>query len=77
MLSIWKKIINEGQVTLKDFPDSVLAKLREYTDEVIQELVEDNEDCRKIYQSFDKFRKSMGLWSSISEKNYYQKLMTS
>ena len=71
-----EKIISEGQVTLREFPDTVLEKLRAYTNEVIEELVEENADCQKIYQSFDKFRKTLGLWSSISEKEYYQKLMT-
>ena len=71
------KILEEGSVQLKAFPDEVLSKLREYTDEVLQELVEQDQDCRKIYQSFDKFRKGMALWSSLSEKNYYQNLMTS
>jgi TRAP-type mannitol/chloroaromatic compound transport system substrate-binding protein len=71
------KILEEGSVELKAFPDEVLTKLREYTDEVLQELVAQDQDCRKIYQSFDKFRKGMALWSSLSEKNYYQNLMTS
>lgn len=71
-----QKIVNEGEVELKGFPEPVLEKLREYTEEVIQELVEENQDCRKIYESFNGFRKGMGLWSIISEKNYYQKLMT-
>jgi len=70
------KIIEEGQVSLKSFPDSVLNQLRMYTDEVLAELTAENEDCRKIYASFDKFRRKIGPWSSISEKNYYQKLMT-
>jgi len=70
------KIIEEGQVNLKSFPDSVLNQLRTYTDEVLAELVAENKDCRKIYESFDKFRRKISQWSTISEKNYYQKLMT-
>lgn len=70
------KILNEGEVSLKAFPGEVLNKLREYTNEVLAELVDENEDCRKIFQSFDKFRRGIGLWSTISEKNYYQNLMT-
>jgi len=70
------KILKEGEVSLKAFPDEVISALRQYTNEVIQELTEDNEDCRKIYQSFDTFRKNIALWSTISEKNYYQILMT-
>ena len=70
-----KKIINEGKVTLKAFPDSVLEGLRGYTTEVLTELTEQNEDCRKIYQSFENFRQGLSEWSNISEKKYYQQLM--
>jgi len=72
-----EKIISEGNVSLRSFPDPVLDKLRVLTQEVMNELVEENEDCRKIYQSFDDFRKNIAQWSEISEKTYYQKLMTS
>ena len=71
------KIVEEGKVELKSFPEPVLDQLKFYTQEVINELVEENEDCRKIYASFDQFRRGLGHWSSISEKNYYQKLMSS
>ena len=71
------KILQEGKVDLRSFPDEVLGTLREYTSEVLNELVAENDDCRKIYQSFDKFRRDIALWSSLSEKTYYQKLMTS
>jgi TRAP-type mannitol/chloroaromatic compound transport system substrate-binding protein len=71
------KIISEGEVSLKSFPDSVLEKLRGYTDEVLEELAAENDDCRKIFHSFDKFRKGIANWSVIGEKNYYNKLMTS
>ncbi len=70
------KIIEEGQVSLKAFPDPVLERLREYTNEVIAELIEKDEDSRKVYASFDKFRKGINRWSTISEKNFYNKLMT-
>ena len=70
------KIIEEGEVSLKSFPDPVLERLREYTNEVIAELVEQDEDSRKVYESFDKFRRGLNRWSTISEKNFYNKLMT-
>jgi TRAP-type mannitol/chloroaromatic compound transport system substrate-binding protein len=71
-----EKIRQEGKVSLKAFPDEVLNTLRTYTNEILEELTEENADCRKIYQSFDEFRRGMGLWSTLSEKTYYQKLMT-
>lgn len=70
------KIINEGQVSLRPFPDPVLEKLRAYTDEVLAELIAENQECKKVFDSFDTFRRRVNLWSAISEKNYYQKLMT-
>ncbi|GJM30233.1 MAG: C4-dicarboxylate ABC transporter [Cyclobacteriaceae bacterium] len=69
------KIISEGEVSLKSFPDQVLETLRGYTEEVLAELASENDDCRKIFDSFDKFRKGIAHWSTISEKNYYEKLM--
>ncbi len=71
------RILQEGKVDLRSFPDDVLDKLRTLTTEVLEELVEEHEDCRKIYQSFDKFRRDIALWSTLSEKTYYEKLMTS
>jgi TRAP-type mannitol/chloroaromatic compound transport system substrate-binding protein len=70
------KIIEEGEVRLKSFPDSVLERLREYTNEVLAELVEQDENSRKVYESYDKFRRGLYRWSTISEKNFYNKLMT-
>ncbi|MDH3709823.1 MAG: TRAP transporter substrate-binding protein DctP [Cyclobacteriaceae bacterium] len=69
------KIMEEGNVDIRPFPIEVLEKLRQYTDEVIQELVEQDADSKKVYQAYNAFRNGLNRWSAISEKEFYQKLM--
>lgn len=53
------------------FPDDVLSGLKQYADEVIQEIIADDPASRKVYESFDNFRQQIGAWSILSEKAYY------
>ncbi len=70
-----EKIINEGQVEIKPFPDEVLEGLRGYTDEVIAEVTSKDADSRKVYEAYNTFRKGLNKWSRISEKMHYEKLI--
>jgi TRAP-type mannitol/chloroaromatic compound transport system substrate-binding protein len=66
-----KKLVEEHNVQLKRFPDDVLATLRKYAAEVIDELVAKDPMSKKIYASFSKFQKDVGGWAELSEKVYY------
>lgn len=66
-----RKIVEEQPVQVRKFPDDVLATLKIYADEAIDELVSKDPNSRKVYDSFRKFRKDISGWAEISEKVYY------
>ena len=66
-----QKLVNEENVKLRRFPDSVLTTLRGYSKEVIEELIETDAPSKKVYESFDAFRKKVGGWTDLGEKIYY------
>ncbi len=66
-----QKLIGEHKVQLRRFPDDVLATLRKYTDEVLQELIEKDATSKKVYEHFDAFRKKVGAWANHSEAAYH------
>lgn len=67
-----QKLINEHNVQLRMFPDDMLSKFKQYSEEVIQEITEKDPMSRKVYESFSKFKKSMGDWAQISEIPYHK-----
>ena len=71
-----QKLINEEGVQLKAFPKEVLAKLKEYTEEVVNELVAKDPTSKKVFEAYDTFRKKVSSWSNVSEKVFYEKINT-
>ncbi len=69
-----EKILAEGKVEIRKFPDHVLAQLRIYTNEVIQELVESDPFAKKVYESYNNFRKKAIAWSELTEKVFYNSI---
>jgi TRAP-type mannitol/chloroaromatic compound transport system substrate-binding protein len=68
-----QKMIKEG-VEVKVFPDEVLAKLKEETKKVLDEMAESDPFTKKVYTSFTKFKSEISQWASYSEKLYHDKL---
>jgi len=68
------KLVNEEGVKLKEFPAEVLKSFHFYTQEAIEELIDKDPFSKKVYESYQTFRKSLGKWSSISDQAYYDKL---
>ncbi len=66
-----QKLINEEHVKVQKFPDDVLAALKKYAREVIDEMIAEDPLSKKVYESFDKFRKDIINWAEISEKVYH------
>jgi len=66
-----QKLINEHNVQLKKFPDAVLAKFKEYSEEVISEVTSKDPMSMKVYESFSKFQKNVNAWAQISEIPFY------
>lgn len=69
-----QKIINETDVQLKAFPQEVMSGLKKATEETINELVEKDEQTRKVYTHYSHFRKNIKSWMDISEKIFYNEI---
>jgi len=64
-------LVNKHKVDVRQLPDDVLAKLKDLSEDVVSELANKNPAAKKIYQSYDKFRKQVSAWHEISEKIYF------
>jgi TRAP-type mannitol/chloroaromatic compound transport system substrate-binding protein len=63
-------LITEHKVDLRRFPDEVLAKLKELSDQVVAEVAEKDAMSKKVYESFSKFREQAIAWQDVSERAY-------
>jgi len=61
-------------IEIRTFPTEVLDQLRRYTDEVIAELTAADPFTRRVYASYDAFRRKAALYSSITEKVFYERI---
>ena len=68
-----KQMLEEG-VVIKQFPDEVLKTLKQYTEEVIDELVGTDPIAKKVYTSYKTFKDNINSWTNITEKVYYDKI---
>jgi len=64
-------LINKHKVQVKRLPDKVLDKLQGLSEEVVMELANKNAMAKKIFASYDKFRKQVIRWHAMSEQAYY------
>ena len=69
-----EKIVNESDIEVRQFSDEVLKQLRIYTNEVINEMVEADPFAKKVYESYNAFRKRAVKWSELTEKVFYNSL---
>ncbi len=66
-------LIDKG-VKLRTFPEPVLDQMRVYTREVIDELVSGDPFARRVYESYEAFRRKASTYSEITEMPYYQSI---
>ena len=69
-----KKIKAESSAELRQYPQDVLMELKKYTDEVLKEVTASDSFAKKVYQSFNRFRKDAADWSELTEKVFYNKI---
>jgi len=67
------KLLAEG-VDIRTFPQEVLDQLRIYTNQVIGEMTAKDVFTKRVYESYDSFRKKATNWARISEKQFYNSL---
>ncbi len=70
-----EKLLTEENVQLRQFPDEVLARLKVYTQEVIQAMVDADATARRVFEHYEAFRKRSSLWARSSEKIFYEEML--
>ncbi len=64
------ELVNEHKVELRRLPDDVLLRLKELSDEVVQEVANKSDLGKKVFASYSKFRDQAHDWHNISERAY-------
>jgi TRAP-type mannitol/chloroaromatic compound transport system substrate-binding protein len=65
-----RTLLTKHRVQLRRFPDDVLARLHELSQQVVAELADKDDFSRKVYASYHKFYDESLAWSDISELAY-------
>ena len=68
------KLLSEG-VEVRTFPDEVLAELRTYTLQILDEITATDPFAKKVYESLRSFKKRAAKWGEVTEKVFYNKIM--
>ena len=63
-------LVKDHKVDLRAFPDDVLKKLKDLSDEVVAEVAAKDPMSKKVYDSFVKFRNEAVAWHNVSERAY-------
>lgn len=65
-------LISKHEVQLRRFPEDVILRLRELSDQVVAEIAEKDELASRVYASYKKFLGQAKEWSGIAELTYLQ-----
>jgi len=65
-----QSLVNEHHVDVREFPASVLARLRVLSEEVVAEIAGRNELSAKVFDSYRAFQRQVMSWHDISERAY-------
>ena len=63
--SAMKKMRDDYGVILKRWPDEIISEFEKAWQEVVIEESEKNENFKKVYDSYSKFREEYSLWSEL------------
>jgi len=69
--ALWTLVEQHG-VILRVYPDDVIAKLKQLSDEVVTEFGQKDAFSRKVFVSYRKFLDQSKEWSRVSELAYLQ-----
>jgi TRAP-type mannitol/chloroaromatic compound transport system substrate-binding protein len=69
-----EELITKHKVELLRFPDDVIENLRKLTAEVLEEEAAKDPMSKKVHEAFKKFKKTVGVWGSVSEQPFYSLL---
>jgi len=63
-------LLKKHGVDLRPYPDDVIAKLKQLSEEVISEIAQKDEFSQKVFASYQKFLQQSKEWSNVSELAY-------
>jgi TRAP-type mannitol/chloroaromatic compound transport system substrate-binding protein len=63
-------LVEEHQVEVRKLPDPVLARLRDLSAQVVEEIAAKDVLSKRVYESFQRFRQQATQWSNISQRAY-------
>lgn len=67
-----KELVEKDGVQLRKLPDDVLARLRELSEQVLEEQAAADPMSGKVYASFKAFRANVKTWHAVSEQAYIE-----
>jgi TRAP-type mannitol/chloroaromatic compound transport system substrate-binding protein len=67
-----KALIEEHGVDLRRFPDDVLATLKRYSNEVMQELAASDPLIARVYASYTAFAEDIATWMTASRRAHIE-----
>ncbi len=65
-----QSLISEHKVDVRPFPDTVLERLRELSEQVVGEIADRDALSARVYESYRAFQKQVVSWHNISERAY-------
>ncbi len=63
-------LVKQHNVKVLQFPDAVMKRLRDLSDEVVKEVAANDPMSKKAYDSYIKFRDQAIAWHNVSERAY-------
>jgi TRAP-type mannitol/chloroaromatic compound transport system substrate-binding protein len=63
-------LVEEHGVELREFPQDVYAALFTASNEVLDEFIAEDEDARRVYESYRTFQQQVAPWTRIGEQGY-------
>jgi TRAP-type mannitol/chloroaromatic compound transport system substrate-binding protein len=65
-----KTLVEKHHVDIRSYPEDVLATLRKYSEEVVQELANQDAFSKRVYASYSAFLKGSREWGGLSDIAY-------
>lgn len=69
-----EKIKEEKDIEIRTFPADVMSKLKDMTDQSVQEMVSSNPLAQKVYNHYQSYFKRAKAYAGISEKAYHNSI---
>ena len=64
------QFLKSENIDILKFPNEVLTKLKEISDEILKEISSTDEITNEVYKSYVSFKEDVEPWTDISDKSY-------